>query len=230
MTNDKNGIGCELGCWGMAAGAGALTFVLLLVLGSASFVAAIFLSGLLFATLGFLLSVICCANLPAIGEVVPGEDRGLHATPPGDTAPKPAAPKPAPAAPATPAAAPVKAAKAATAEPAVKPSKPLPGQDDLSTRKGEWSYTGADAPASASTKPTTLSAARADGPDDLKRIKGVGPKLEALLHSMGFYHFDQIAVWTDAEVAWVDDNLEGFKGRVTRDEWVAQARQFAAES
>ena len=45
---------------------------------------------------------------------------------------------------------------------------------------------------------------------------------------MGFYHFDQIAAWTAAEIAWVDDNLEGFKGRVTRDEWVAQAAILAA--
>jgi NADH-quinone oxidoreductase subunit E len=56
----------------------------------------------------------------------------------------------------------------------------------------------------------------------------VGPKLEALLHSMGYFHFDQIAAWTAAEIAWVDDNLEGFKGRVTRDDWVAQARALAA--
>ena len=46
----------------------------------------------------------------------------------------------------------------------------------------------------------TLSAARG-GADDLKKIKGVGPKLEAMLHGMGFYHFDQIANWTAAEVA-----------------------------
>ncbi len=45
---------------------------------------------------------------------------------------------------------------------------------------------------------------------------------------MGFYHFDQVAAWTEAEVAWVDDNLEGFKGRVTRDEWVSQAKLLAA--
>ena len=45
---------------------------------------------------------------------------------------------------------------------------------------------------------------------------------------MGFYHFDQIANWTDAEIAWVDSNLEGFKGRATRDEWVAQAKILAA--
>ena len=65
------------------------------------------------------------------------------------------------------------------------------------------------------------------GPDDLKLIKGVGPKLEALLHSMGFFHFDQIAKWSSDEVAWVDQNLEGFKGRVTRDDWVAQAAILA---
>ena len=76
-------------------------------------------------------------------------------------------------------------------------------------------------------RPEALSAARDGGPDDLKLIKGVGPKLEALLHSLGFYHFDQLAHWTAAEIAWVDENLEGFKGRVTRDEWVQQARDLA---
>ncbi|NNE89278.1 MAG: NADH-quinone oxidoreductase subunit NuoE [Silicimonas sp.] len=76
-------------------------------------------------------------------------------------------------------------------------------------------------------KPEGLSEARGGAPDDLKKIKGVGPKLEKLLHSLGFFHFDQVAVWSEDEIAWVDDNLEGFKGRVTRDEWVAQARELA---
>jgi predicted flap endonuclease-1-like 5' DNA nuclease len=78
------------------------------------------------------------------------------------------------------------------------------------------------------TKPVTLSAPKGGAADDLKKIKGVGPKLEAMLHGMGFYHFDQIANWTAAEVAWVDENLEGFKGRVSRDGWVAQAKILAA--
>lgn len=77
-------------------------------------------------------------------------------------------------------------------------------------------------------KPETLSAARDGGPDNLKEIKGVGPKLEALLQSMGFYHFDQVAAWGADEVAWVDQNLQGFKGRVSRDDWVAQAKILAA--
>ncbi len=77
------------------------------------------------------------------------------------------------------------------------------------------------------SKPKTMKAARKAGADNLKLIKGVGPKLEKLLNSMGFFHFDQIAAWTAAEIAWVDDNLEGFKGRVSRDNWVAQARILA---
>ena len=77
-------------------------------------------------------------------------------------------------------------------------------------------------------KPETLSEPRAGGADDLKRIKGIGPKMEKLCNSLGFWHFDQVAKWTDAEVAWVDANLEGFSGRVSRDNWVEQAKVFAA--
>jgi NADH-quinone oxidoreductase subunit E len=77
-------------------------------------------------------------------------------------------------------------------------------------------------------KPRTMKAPRKAGADDLKKIRGVGPKLEALLNDMGFYHFDQIAKWTDEEVAWVDQNLDGFKGRAGRDNWVEQAKSLAA--
>ena len=82
--------------------------------------------------------------------------------------------------------------------------------------------------AAVAARPQGLTGARGGVADDLKLVKGIGPKLELLCHSLGFYHFDQIANWTAAEIAWVDDNLEGFKGRVTRDNWVAQARDLAA--
>jgi NADH-quinone oxidoreductase subunit E len=91
--------------------------------------------------------------------------------------------------------------------------------------------TGAPAAAAeaAEVEPERLSAPRAgQEPDDLKRITGVGPKLEALLHEMGFYHFDQIAAWTPAEVAWVDARLT-FKGRIERDDWIKQARRLSEE-
>ncbi|MEL6478047.1 MAG: NADH-quinone oxidoreductase subunit E [Pseudomonadota bacterium] len=79
----------------------------------------------------------------------------------------------------------------------------------------------------AEDRPDLLTEARGGQPDDLKKIKGVGPKLEGLLHSLGVFHFDQVASWTDKEVAWVDYNLEGFKGRIVRDDWVAQAKGLA---
>jgi len=77
-------------------------------------------------------------------------------------------------------------------------------------------------------KPKTMTAARDGKADDLKLIKGIGAKLEDMLNGMGFFHFDQIADWTSAELAWVDNNLEGFKGRASRDEWISQARILAS--
>lgn len=76
-------------------------------------------------------------------------------------------------------------------------------------------------------RPAGLTEPKGGKPDDLKLILGIGPRLEALCHRLGFFHFDQIANWTEGEIAWVDANLEGFKGRVTRDKWVAQAKVLA---
>ncbi|MGB7431113.1 MAG: NADH-ubiquinone dehydrogenase, partial [Ahrensia sp.] len=63
--------------------------------------------------------------------------------------------------------------------------------------------------------------------DDLKLISGVGPKLETVLNGLGIWTFAQIMAWTPAEVAWVDDFLQ-FKGRIDRDNWIAQAQVLAA--
>jgi NADH-quinone oxidoreductase subunit E len=78
------------------------------------------------------------------------------------------------------------------------------------------------------TKPALLHAPEGEAADDLKRINGIGPKIEEMLHGLGVFHFSQIADWTEAEVAWIDYHLEGFQGRVMRDAWVEQARQLAA--
>ncbi len=78
-------------------------------------------------------------------------------------------------------------------------------------------------------KPALLSAPRDGGADDLKKISGVGPKLEKELNNAGVFHFDQIASWTAKEVAWADENLVSFKGRITRDNWVSQAKSLAKQ-
>ena len=86
-----------------------------------------------------------------------------------------------------------------------------------------------DAEGGQQVEPERLSAPREGGPDDFKRIRGVGPVLEEMLHGMGIYHFDQIAGWGPGEVAWADENLQGFRGRVSRDDWVGQARQLSED-
>ncbi|HBN29643.1 MAG TPA: fused NADH-quinone oxidoreductase subunit E/endonuclease, partial [Rhodobacteraceae bacterium] len=44
-------------------------------------------------------------------------------------------------------------------------------------------------------------------------IKGVGPGIEKILNGMGVFHFDQVAAWTDKELAWADESMPKFKGR-----------------
>ena len=77
----------------------------------------------------------------------------------------------------------------------------------------------------AEEKPEMLTEARGT-PDDLKKIKGVGPKLEGTLNELGVWHYWQIASWTEAEIAWVDTRLK-FKGRIERDGWIDQAKILA---
>ncbi|MEM9211487.1 MAG: bL21 family ribosomal protein, partial [Pseudomonadota bacterium] len=80
--------------------------------------------------------------------------------------------------------------------------------------------------AADAVKPANLLDAAHDGkPDDLKKISGVGPKLEEKLHANGIFHYDQIAAWTAAEIAYVDDQLS-FKGRIERDDWIGQATEL----
>ena len=67
-----------------------------------------------------------------------------------------------------------------------------------------------------------------DEGDDLRRIKGVGPKLVALLQSLGVTTFAQIAAWTDADIDRIDAQLGTFAGRIRRDSWVEQAQFLAA--
>ncbi len=75
-------------------------------------------------------------------------------------------------------------------------------------------------------KPLALDGPRNGKKDDLKRIKGVGPKIEGTLNKLGIYHFDQISVWSRKTIKWVDNYLS-FKGRIDREKWVKQAVQLA---
>ena len=84
-------------------------------------------------------------------------------------------------------------------------------------------------PKPARKEPVILSAALYGKKDDLKRISGVGPKLERLLNKNGVYYFWQVASWNRSDVKVIDDRLDVFKGRIDRDEWVKQAKSLRRE-
>ncbi len=78
----------------------------------------------------------------------------------------------------------------------------------------------------AAKAPAKAKAAATDGADDLTRISGVGPVIVKKLHALGVTTFAQIAAWTPEDVVDMDDKLS-FKGRIDRDDWLAQAAEFA---
>jgi large subunit ribosomal protein L21 len=111
------------------------------------------------------------------------------------------------------------------------PKKAAAPKKEAAPKKAAVPKAAAAAPAAevAGVEPANLlKEARGGVADDLKRISGVGPKLEGTLHEIGVFHFDQIAAWGPAEISYMDDRLS-FKGRIERDDWIAQATQFAAE-
>lgn len=65
--------------------------------------------------------------------------------------------------------------------------------------------------------------------DDLSRIKGLGPKLQALLPTLGITRYAEIAAMSDTDLAELDSKLGAFAGRPARDQWVEQAKLLAAD-
>ncbi len=88
------------------------------------------------------------------------------------------------------------------------------------------------APAKKAAKPKVIyKGGPTDGtPDDLKLIKGIGPKFEKDLNSKGIYYFRQIAAWKVADVKMVEELIDSIPGRIKRDEWVKQAKSLAKKA
>lgn len=94
------------------------------------------------------------------------------------------------------------------------------------TKAPEPAPSPAPAPKSASSPaPAPASVAR----DDLTTIKGVGPKLVALLAEQGITSLAQIAAWSESDIAEIDAKLGRFKGRIARDQWVEQAKLLISD-
>jgi predicted flap endonuclease-1-like 5' DNA nuclease len=85
------------------------------------------------------------------------------------------------------------------------------------------------APAETFGRPVGIDAPRHGVKDNLTNIIGVLPIIETALNNIGVYHFDQIAEFSDDNVAWLEGHL-AIAGRVTREHWREQARELAVVS
>jgi predicted flap endonuclease-1-like 5' DNA nuclease len=95
----------------------------------------------------------------------------------------------------------------------------VPDEYSAATRDVAGEFLGIDA------HPTLPSAG--GPPDDLQTMKGVGPKLAAQLNACGITRFDQLAGLGDNEIAFLDDRMGPFKGRIERDRLIEQADYLA---
>jgi len=77
-----------------------------------------------------------------------------------------------------------------------------------------------EAPAAAET--AEVEVAETDG-DKLTEINGIGPVIEGKLNTLGVTTFQQIADLKAEDVERIDAELN-FKGRIEREEWIAQAK------
>lgn len=66
-----------------------------------------------------------------------------------------------------------------------------------------------------------------NGGDDLTAITGVGPRIAEVLNGLGIWTYEQVAAWLPENETWIENHLS-FKGRVSRENWVGQAKDLIA--
>lgn len=209
-------LSCRTTCWSAAALAGAAVAAGLCVAKATAFGPAVLLGILIFAVGGAIVTdMVCGQGATPRGPVAKskGAQRGAAVSE-----------RPIPARPAPLAAALPRRAERALAEPE--------DDDDLPPNPAPQPAAGLDAALArlhrpeAKAAPELLDAPRGGVADDLKEIRGIGPALETLLNAAGVWHFDQIAAWRARDIAYIDERMTGFHGRISRDRWVQQARDI----
>jgi len=105
---------------------------------------------------------------------------------------------------------------------AVRAGRQAPSDEPLSAAEGARLKTALMEAAHRGRKPPVLAVAQPPGKDELGLIKGIGPRNERILNSLGIFHFCQIADWAEPEAEWIGHAM-AFPGRVQREHWIDQA-------
>jgi predicted flap endonuclease-1-like 5' DNA nuclease len=78
--------------------------------------------------------------------------------------------------------------------------------------------------------PSVPPAVAAKTPQGLRRIRGIGPAFQRALENLGVTRVEQIAAWSPADITSFADKLKIRPDRVTKDDWVGQAKRLGPES
>lgn len=117
------------------------------------------------------------------------------------------------------------------AETVAKVKKAVPAKEAPVKSEPKATAPASEAPkAAASSSADALFAvigtASADQKDDLKKIKGVGPKLEEALNAVGVYTYEQVGKMTEKEYDLLDELLDTGKGKAKKDDWAEQVKSL----
>lgn len=106
----------------------------------------------------------------------------------------------------------------------------LTGGKKPEMKKGATSTAALKAASSEAKGKPAKAEAKAEGALDasnLSLISGIGPTIEKKLRAAGITSWNDIAAWSDEDVAKWDEELK-LRGRATREEWVVQAKELLA--
>ena len=110
---------------------------------------------------------------------------------------------------------------------AAKLADALPKNVDEIVSDAKQQQAAQQADAADEHRPAGLLVPINDRPDDLKLIKGIGPKNEKICNELGVFHFSQIADWSPENAVWFGKHMR-FPGRIERELWIPQAKLLAA--
>lgn len=192
---------CRTTCWSAAALAGAAVAVVLVIAAGMALGPTLLLGMLVFVLGGALASGMLCTERRIEAEARAGEPHGVPSSVTWKRPPE------------------------AASAPAAARGQDLAGAAEQPVTGLDAALARARSPA-IDASPELLAEPRGGKADDLKAIRGIGPALERMLNEAGVWHYDQIASWRARDIAFIDGQMAGFHGRITRDGWIKQAREI----
>lgn len=109
------------------------------------------------------------------------------------------------------------------------PARPAPTSKASATKSAASAASPSPKAGAAEKAPAVTAPSSQGAADDLKRIKGIGPKLEEALKAEGIHRFAQLAALDTDQQRALGERLGTIPDRAIREDWAGQAARLAEE-